>query len=245
MEIEKFVSCKRKAKKVKLSRNYLISLRTFSFLLLINILLLTSASKIKLIIEMTGPQQLLFNGFGVDPSKVTVNGNVKDCTKSCQLTEGSSEIILEFNDPIDSFKDMFLNLNNIKEIDLKDLVFSGVTVMENMFQGCSKLEKINFGNINPSSVKSMTHTFAGCTSLTSLDFSKWDFASIVDMSNMLLGCSGLKEIKFGNVNTHNLLFTPHLFEGCSSLTSVDLSNFDLSRVTNMYGLFLNCYNLNI
>ena len=136
MEIEKFVPCKRKAKKVKLSRNYLISFRTFSFLLLINILLLTSASKIKLIIEieMNGPQQLLFNGFGVDPSKVTVNENVKDCTKSCQLTEGSSEIILEFNDPIDSFKDMFLNLNNIKEIDLKDLVFSGVTVMENIFK---------------------------------------------------------------------------------------------------------------
>ena len=34
-----------------------------------------------------------------------------------------------------------------------------------------------------------------------------------------------------------------MFEGCSSLKALNLSNFNTDKVTNMYGMFSNCWSL--
>ena len=111
--------------------------------------LYNNINEIHLVIKGDGNQNLLNSQFHYTPSVVLVNGfhNVS-CRKSCYLTEDDNNITLQFSEQITTCKKMFLNLNNIIEIDLSNFDFSQVTNMAMMLKGCTNLETIIFGNIN-------------------------------------------------------------------------------------------------
>ena len=75
-------------------------------------------SEIHLIIQGSGPQQLLSDYYtGVAPSEVLVNG-VKDdsCSKTCNLKGDRNNITLKFDTQIESCRSLFYELN-------KNLIF--------------------------------------------------------------------------------------------------------------------------
>ena len=83
------------------------------------------------IINGTGEQNILYSSFNSEPSKVIVNGIVKEsCKKSCIFEYEINNVTIYFNDYITSCKNMFYNLSNIIEIDLSNFDFSRVITMK-------------------------------------------------------------------------------------------------------------------
>ena len=201
-------------------------------------------SEIHLVIQGSGEQSLLNSGFNPEPSEVYINGVKKDsCKKSCNLEKDKNNIILRFDNPIESCEKIFEGLYNITEIDLSNFDASKVTTMREMFSLCQKLEKINFGNIDTSSLEDMYDLFDGCSKLTSIDLSNLDTSKVTSMSYMFSNCKNLDKINFGNINTSSLETMEYSFYNCNSLTTIDLSNFDTSKVTSMFCIFYKCSNL--
>ena len=77
-------------------------------------------SEVHLVIQGNGTQNILFNEFIYEPSKVLVNGISKGntCKKTCELEEEENKVSLIFSQILNSSERMFYGLQNIKEIDL-------------------------------------------------------------------------------------------------------------------------------
>ena len=113
-------------------------------------------SEIHLVIQGNGDQNLLSDKFNLEPSEVYINGIKNDlCKKTCHLEGDKNNIILRFENKIETCDHMFSELKRIISIDLSNFDASKVTDMGAMFYHCSNLERINFGKINTSSVKNM------------------------------------------------------------------------------------------
>ena len=147
------------------------SLPLIMFLLNINLIGLSTMNsfrnldnyytKIHLIVQGKGNQNLLSYQFSGAPSIVLVNGVVKDsCGKTCYLEGDKNKITLIFKEKINSCYCMFFGLENIIEVDLSNFDASEVISMSFMFSYCNNLIKIKFGNINTSSVKYMNRMFS-------------------------------------------------------------------------------------
>ena len=95
-------------------------------------------SEIKLVIKGKGNQQILHNDFSIDPSEVLVNGNLKkSCKKTCNLdNDDKNDVILKFQNQINTCYNMFRGLNNLIEVDLSNFDASKVVNMETMFYEC-------------------------------------------------------------------------------------------------------------
>ena len=164
-------------------------------------------SKINLVIQGIGNQDLLYSGFMPGPSEVYVNGISQNgtCDKKCFLEEEISNITLVFEEKLTTCNSMFYKLNNIKEIDLSEFDASSVTNMASMLSECGKLQRVIFGNINTSSVRNMNNLFSNSYNLESLDLSHFDTSSVTDMMCMFMNCSALKEIDVSSFSHLNYL----------------------------------------
>ena len=232
-------------KKIKKNLLFLITnFSSFLFHFYLLIILTNENSEIKLSIQGTGNLEFINSNFYKEPSQVKVNGEIKaSCKKTCEFENSPNEVIINFDENLNSGKNMFNGMSNILEIDLSNCQFSQVSSMEAMFCGCSNLKKINFGNIDTSSVQNMYQLFHGCVSLTTLDVSKFNTASVTSMKKMFAVCEKLISIDITNFNTQNVLDLEDMFGGCKTLSSIDFSSFDTSKVRNMRGIFYNCHNL--
>ena len=153
MEGKKYVFYQ--SNKLKLKRKYnrlSFHFQTILLIILINLISTEIISEIHLVISGSGTQNLINDNFNILPSEVLVNEVKNDsCSKTCFLEGDINNVILKFENQIESCKEMFKGLQNIKEIDLSNFDTSNLKDMESMFHDCSNLEKINFGNINTSS----------------------------------------------------------------------------------------------
>ena len=83
----------------------------FFFFFSISMIGRTLTSEIRLVIEGGGQQSLLNESFYRNPSKVFVNGELKEsCVKSCELESGRNNITLVFEDEANSCENMFHDL---------------------------------------------------------------------------------------------------------------------------------------
>ena len=131
--------------------------------------LVSLSSEIHLVINGTGNQSSMNNSFYLQPSEVFVNGIYKEsCKTFCELEYEENNIILIFNETLNSLEMIFFELDNIIEIDFSHFDFSFVTTMAFMCKNCINLEKINFENINTSSLVDMERVFYNCSQLTTL-----------------------------------------------------------------------------
>ena len=150
-----------------------------------------SSWEIHLVIQGIGEQAIINETFYKAPTRVNVKGTDEpSCSKTCNLSDSSNEVILYFEEEINSCENMFYGLRNIKEINFSNFDFSKVTNMHSMFRECKSLEKIDFGNINTSAVEDMSYLFEQCNALSSIDVSKFDTSSVTDMSRMFSTCNG-------------------------------------------------------
>ena len=202
--------------------------------------LFNNNSEIRIIIQGKGTQKILGDRFTGQPNLIKINGESKDCTKTCKLEEDINNIVLTFGSQLTSLKYMFYNIQNLKEVDFTNFDTSKVENMEYMFAECYSLKSINFANINTKSVKKISRLFLNCKNLTYLDLSLLDFSNVQDMSGMFSSCGKLENITFGNINASSLEDMHNLFEGCSILESIDLSVFDAIKVKDISSMFSGC-----
>jgi len=203
-------------------------------------------SEIHLVIQGSGTKNFLYNNDNIyEPSEVIINGYSKTdiCKYSCEFDLSINNITLRYENQLETFKKMFLNIQNMIEIDLSGFDTSKVTSMYGMFYNCSKLEKINFGNICTTSLNNMAYLFTNCISLKSINLSNFDTSSVTNMGRMFANCQSLESIYFGEFNTSLCEDMSLLFYCCEKLTSIDFSNFDTSKVTTFESMFDGCLNL--
>ena len=168
--------------------------------------LINFSSEIHLVVRGSGNQSILNDSFYLKPSKVLVNGELRDsCDNFCVLEYEENNITLYFDVLVDSCKHMFSYSENITEIDLSLFDFSNVTTMYGMFRNCINLKTINFGNINTSLVNSMELLFYFCKKLTSIiNLSNFNTSSVISMRGMFGYCFDLLSIDLSNFNTKNV-----------------------------------------
>ena len=203
------------------------------------------SSEIRLVINGTGEQKILNSSFNSEPSKVIVNGIVKEsCKKSCIFENEINNVTLYYNDSITSCDYMFSELNNIIEIDLSNFDFSYVKTMIGMFRYCMELKAVNLGDINSPSLTRSEDLFFHCEKLESINILNFNTCSVTIMCHIFFHCYSLKSIVFPEAfDTSNVVNMDAMFSHCKSLISLNLSSFDTSKVTRFCFMFNNCFNL--
>lgn len=146
-----------------------------------------------------------------------------------------------------SMKNMFMNCQNLTDIDLSSFNTESLIYMTGMFQMFDtkaqadrggKLKSIIFGpNFNTSSVTNMSYLFYHCNSLEDVDISMFNTSKVTNMSGMFYQCSSLVSIDLSNFNTSNVTDMYAMFWGASSLTRLDLTSFDISKVISTKKMF--------
>jgi len=114
-------------------------------------------------------------------------------------------IIIKWNETIDSVLYMFSEIDSIISIDLSHLDFSLVTSTSEMFFK-SDINTVNLSNLNFSSLKSMNYMFED---------------------------SDIESIYLSNLNTKSLESLGHLFYNVNSLKYIYINNIDTSKVTEI------------
>ena len=271
MEENIFVLYKIK-KHLFIRKNSNFSLKMTLFLILIGSISIRTTSEIHLVFSVgeDGYQNIINTDFEINISEVWVNGAKKDdCDKTCYLEKGLNNVTIKFDDQLETCRNMFNNLGNLKEIDLSYFDTSKVKDMNSMFYDCKNLEKINLGNIDTSSVEDMSKLFENCHNLESIDLSRintpklkitesmfnrcyklpiidlshLDFSKVTNMIWMFNDCTNLETINFGNIDTSSLETMESIFQGCTKIQSIDISKFNTSKVNNMKCMFNYCLNL--
>ena len=93
----------------------------------------------------------------------------------------------------------------------------------------------------------MKKMFYGCKLLSSADFrngmtfDEGALASTNTMEEMFNGCSVLGDVLFSDTYTgQNVTSFKNVYEDCAKLSTVEMRNFNVSNVTTMDSMFLNC-----
>ena len=154
--------------------------------------------------------------------------------------EGINKIKYTFKNHLINSNYMFAQCNELKSLDLTNLITLNITNMNHMFYQCNFLEDINLSNFNTEKVKDMNSLFAFCGSLKNLDLSKFNTKNVIDMSCMFFYCSSLENLNLLNFNTQNVKNMCFMFSSCISLKYLDLSNFNTENVENMMNMFCGC-----
>ena len=207
---------------------------------------LESLEQIKIKIIGKDTQNILNSDFSAHPTEIYVNENPVDIdneNKIYNLIEEENYITMKWENKLETFEYMFLDLTNIIEIDLSNIDTSRVSNMAYMFCGCSNLRSINLNNFDTSLVTTMLGMFLRCHSLTTLDLSSFNTSLVKGMSFMFNECYSLISLNLSNFNTSLVGDMNSMFNNCNSLMFLDLSNFNTSKITYMYKLFNNCSSL--
>ena len=137
----------------------------------------------------------------------------------------------------------FKGMTNLGYIqDLAKLNTSEVTDMSYMFADIKNIYELNLSTLNTAKVTSMKGMFSGC-SLSYFDGSKFNTQNVTDMSYMFAD-SRMSSFNFGKINTENVTDMSYMFKNLYNLYTLDLLYFNTSKVTNMEGMFYECYILN-
>ena len=92
--------------------------------------------------------------------------------------------------------------------------------------------------------KSMNGAFAGLAKFTSLDLTNWTFTGVENIAELFRGCTNLREIKgISNLDVSKVSNMYGVFKGCQSLITLDLSRWVVDNVQSMGLMFSQCQKL--
>lgn len=146
-------------------------------------------------------------------------------------------------DKTTSMNSMFLNCDEIIDLDLSSFNTANVTNMVAMFSCCSKLDNPNLSSFNTANVTEMESMFKRCDELTHLDLSSFNTHKVTNMSYMFYGCYKLNDINLSSFNTGNVTNMSGMFGWCINTINLDLSSFNTAKVTDMSKMFSRCEKL--
>ena len=232
---------------INLKNNILIIIIT-KLIILLNLIFITSSnSEIIIKINTTGLQEIIYNDFKSKPNKTYVNNDeittLEDNNK-VNLNDQENYIKMIWYSQLTTCEQMFLNLNNIIEVDLSKFDSSQVSSMKRMFCNCTNISLINITkDFDTSSTNSMEEMFHNCYSLAYLDVSNFKTSLVKNFDFLFSECNSLISLNISNFITSNAISLRYMFSGCYLLTSLDLSNFDTSLATDIHGMFKDCKSL--
>lgn len=137
----------------------------------------------------------------------------------------------------------FMNLKQLKQVDLSEVRTKTVTDMSGCFMGCESLESVDLSSLDTRNVYYIAGMFSECKSLTEIDLSALDLSSAKDMMLMFEKCDKLEEVRFNPNVTITPTRTGWMFYDCFNLAKVDVSSFDMSKSTNISQMFGNCFSM--
>ena len=165
---------------------------------------------------------------------------------------------------------MFYACKELESLDISMFKNNKATSMEQTFNQCYKLKSIKFSNdFKTDLVENMDSTFCNCNSLTSLNLYNWNTEKVTTMRKMFESCESLNSLilpnspdTFNSVTTMKDMFyqvglssldlsgrtAPNLdsmettFQS-SKMVTINLDSFVANKLTNLYGTFLDCANL--
>ena len=180
------------------------------------------------------------------PNKIKIN-TANEITNNIQseynLPDEINTIIMTWNSPLTSCKNMFKNVPYIKSIDLTHFDFSQVITMESFFEGCLQVQSIDMKNGQATKVENITKMFLNCNELTNIDFTNFKTGSLKIMESTFSLCSKLQNLDLSSFETTYVTNMDYLFYQCTSLKSLNLSNFYTPALTTMDTAFFSCESL--
>ncbi len=135
---------------------------------------------------------------------------------------------------------LFIQMNNLKNIDFTGCTMSDVTNTRSMFEGCFNLTKLDLSGLDTSKVTDMGWMFCDCNSLKTLDVSHFNTSNVTDMSFMFSFLYALDSLDVSHLDTSNVIYMIGMFQGCDRLTSLNVSSFNTANVTDMSSMFADC-----
>ena len=185
--------------------------------------------------------------FNVTPSRIIINNNnetnINDDMKY-NLPNETNNITLIFNKSFSNINCMFKDLDNILEINFKNIYSNSLTEMISTFDGCTSLTSLDLSNLNTSKVTRMDSMFHGCDNLTSLNLDNFHTSKVDNMDFMFSNCSSLKTLDLSSFDTSSVSNMSNIFEGCKSLFLLNIKNFNLSNRSQLVNnFFIGCDSL--
>lgn len=149
---------------------------------------------------------------------LTINGNgiqLKGNLKGIFSNLGCETIrFIEFNaSHIECFKNMFSN-GLFTEIDLSGFIQSKVNNINAMFMKCENLKRLDMRNLIIQPLEIMSWTFYGCTQLEELMLPKIRFTSNALLPLTFEGCKNLDKVNLENLKTDAQIELRDTFEMC-------------------------------
>jgi BspA type Leucine rich repeat region (6 copies) len=140
----------------------------------------------------------------------------------------------------------FINMVNLRRLDLPAGFFSAVTNWQTMFLGCARLRSVDLSSM-PAGVTTMLGAFSGCTSLLELVFPSGTLASVTSFVQTFATCTSLLKLVFPTGAGAACLSCFQIVASCPSLTHLKFPNSFATTMTGAGGgwgqAFDGCYNL--
>ena len=207
----------------------------------------TYTNSIKIVINSSvKTAYFLYSNFHKLPDTIQLNDEESFTPTKTKITltvNQNNIIVMSWNEPLTSCKNMFQWCDSIVSIDFSNFDTSLINNTVSMFSGCTSLESIKFTNFNFSKIQDMSGMFSSCYKLQSIDLSYFNSSFVQDMSYMFVDCISLNSINVKSFDTSNVNNISSMFSGCNNLINLDLLNFDTSNVINMDSMFAGCSKL--
>ena len=105
------------------------------------------------------------------PNQMRSLRDASDMFRSCSSLKYIDLGFLENNSNIKNLEGMFINCNNLMEIEFPNVYTKPYLNLRYMFSGCINIKSINLGKIKGKQIGSMTQMFFNCEKLEFIDIS--------------------------------------------------------------------------
>ena len=217
--------------------------RTCMFILLLNLLKISSSSKIEIVLTFDNDNNLNQNFLYCDDEIKfygTSNLNVYEINENNENININSKLQLLKNNYSNNFIFYESNTNNQKV--LIEMI-NNPNSIKSFFRNSSAIS-INIKQGSFDNYTDFSYMFYDCTKLTSVDLSNISFKKAYYMKFIFYNCYNLENIIFPKNETYSPIFSVgHMFYNCKKLTSIDISNFCFNKLLQLQSFFENCINL--
>ena len=186
--------------------------------------------------------------------------NTQEVTTMCSMFSGCTDLTsISFGSSWNTSKVtdmsyMFMDCESLKYIPVEYLNPQSVTTMRAMFKNCYDWAA-SFGPYAPwkwnvEKVKDMSEMFFECESVTSLNLTEWKTSSVTNMSNMFAYCKKITDrstishlLDVSKLDVSKVTDMSGMFKGCGGIRDLDLSQWNTNSLTNMKEMFYYCSKL--
>ena len=141
-----------------------------------------------------------------------------------------------------SFAKMFLDCNNLEEIDVSSFNTRNTRDFSYMFTRCSKVKLLDMSHFDTSEATTFEAMFSACHSLAYLDVSSFNTENCTSFKQMFSNVR-VNQLDVSNFNTSKATDMSFMFQSANQIAELDLSNFQTQNVKNMEYMFHGMTNL--